>query len=112
MLRDAFCTCSRTINSCIVGAALHEAAQHRSYKHEIILMVSDLKRIDSFLQGSHSLLQLGLAHILLLSLDQPMCERVNSIVPDIGCAWSSDIAPPDMRGTTYLWNMRYRTLAR
>lgn len=75
-------------------------------------MVSDIKRIDSFLQSSHSLLQLGLAHVLLLSLDQAYCEAIAEYVPDIGCAWTSDITPPDMRGITHLWNMRYRTLAR
>ena len=96
----------------MTGQGLHEAAEKRSYKQEVILMVSDLKRVDTFLQGSHTLMQLGLAHILLLSLDQPMCERINELVPDIGCAWSSDVVPHDMWGTTYLWNLRYRTLAR
>lgn len=75
-------------------------------------MVSDMKRIDSFLQSSQSLLQLGLAHTLLLSLDQAYCEAIAEYVPDTGCAWTSDITPLDMWGITHLWNMRYRTLAR
>lgn len=75
-------------------------------------MVSDIQRIDSFLQSSQSLSQLGLEHILLLSLDEAYCNTIVDYVPDVGCAWTTDITPVDMWGITHLWNMRYRTVAR
>lgn len=60
--------CSLTSCSiCGVGGGLHRALQLRSYKHEVILMVSDIHRLDSFLQAADSLQQLGLSNILLLS---------------------------------------------
>jgi len=75
-------------------------------------MVSDDKMLDSFLQGSNSFARLGMGHILLLSYSEAMCTAINSIVPDVGCAWSSFEEPPDLQDVYYLWSFRYRTLAR
>ena len=75
-------------------------------------MVSDDKMLDSFLQGSNSFARLGMGHILLLSYSEAMCTTINSIVPDVGCAWSSFEEPPDLQDVYYLWSFRYRTLAR
>ena len=75
-------------------------------------MVSDDKMLDSFLQGANSFARLGMGHILLLSYSEAMCTAINSIVPDVGCAWSSFEEPPDLQDVYYLWSVRYRTLAR
>lgn len=75
-------------------------------------MVSDNKMLDSFLQASNSFARLGMGHILLLSYSQAMCEAINEITPDVGCAWSSVTGPPDLQDVGYLWSLRYRTLAR
>lgn len=75
-------------------------------------MVSDDKMLDSFLQASNSFARLGMGHILLLSYTEAMCTAINSIVPDVGCAWSSFEEPPDLQDVYYLWSLRYRTLAR
>ena len=75
-------------------------------------MVSDDKMLDSFLQGSNSFARLGMGHILLLSYSEAMCTAINSIVPEVGCAWSSFEEPPDLQDVYYLWSVRYRTLAR
>ena len=96
----------------IAGGGLHRALQMRSYKKEVILMVSDVYRLDSFLQAADSLRQLGLSNILLLSYSQDMCKTIAPAVPDIGCGWSSHKHPPDLQGNFYVWSLRYLTLAR
>ena len=75
-------------------------------------MVSDRHRIDGFLQGARSLQLLGLHHILLLSLTQQECERINAVVPEVGCGWTSFESPQDLSGVFEMWNLRYRTVAR
>lgn len=75
-------------------------------------MVSDLKRLDSFLQAADSLQRLGLSNILLLSHTEAMCEKISPIVPNVGCAWSSHKHPADLAGNFYVWSLRYRILAR
>ena len=94
------------------GGGLHRALHLRSYKQEIIIMVSDVQRLDSFLQAADSLQQLGLSNILLLSYSKDMCDVIASIVPDVGCAWSSHKHPADLQGNFYVWSLRYRILAR
>lgn len=96
----------------VAGQALREALQARSYKQEVIVMVSDHSRIDSFLQAANSLHSFGLGHILLLGLTKTDCEAVNKVVPDIGCAWTSFVYPHDFGALFALWSLRYRTLAR
>lgn len=75
-------------------------------------MVSDVYRLDSFLQAAGSLHQLGLSNILLLSYSQDMCKEIAPMVPDIGCGWSSHKHPADLGGRFYVWSLRYRILAR
>ena len=77
-----------------------------------MVMVSNLDRLDNFLQAVHSLQQLGLSNILLLSYSQDMCEAVLPFVPDIGCTWSSHKHPEDLQGDFHVWSMRYRIVAR
>ena len=96
----------------VAGSALREALQARSYKKEVIIMVSDLKRLDSFLQAADSLQHLGLSNVLLLSHTEAMCERISLVVSSIGCAWSSHKHPADLAGNFYVWSLRYRILAR
>ena len=79
---------------------------------EVIIMVSDLRRLDSFLQAADSLKRLGLTNILLLSHSEDMCNTIHPVVPDIGCAWSSHQHPSDLAGNFYVWSLRYRILAR
>jgi len=98
--------------SYVAGSALREALQARSYKKEVIIMVSDLNRLDSFLQAADSLQHLGLSNILLLSHSEAMCGRISPIVPSIGCTWSSHKHPTDLAGNFYVWSLRYRILAR
>ncbi|DBB03375.1 TPA: hypothetical protein ACH3X3_010747 [Trebouxia sp. C0006] len=94
------------------SSALREALQARSYKKEVIIMVSDLNRLDSFLQAAGSLQHLGLSNILLLSHSEAMCGRISPIVSSIGCTWSSHKHPTDLAGNFYVWSLRYRILAR
>lgn len=94
------------------GRQLHHALQLRSFKQEVIIMVSDVHRLDSFLQAAESLRLLGLSNILLLSHSQAMCEAIAPVVPDIGCAWSTHKHPADLQGNFYVWSLRYRILAR
>lgn len=94
------------------GGGLHRALHLRSYQQEVIIMVSDVQRLDSFLQAADSLQQLGLNNILLLSYSKDMCKVIAPIVPDIGCAWSSHKHPADLQGNFYVWSLRYRILAR
>ena len=94
------------------GGGLHRALHLRSYKQEVIIMVSDVQRLDSFLQAADSLQQLGLSNILLLSYSKDMCDVIDPIVPDIGCAWSSHKHPADLQGNFHVWSLRYRILAR
>ena len=75
-------------------------------------MVSDLNRLDSFLQAADSLESLGLSNILLLSHSEAMCAKISPIVPDVGCSWSSHKHPSDLGGNFYVWSLRYRILAR
>ena len=75
-------------------------------------MVSDLNRLDSFLQAAGSLQHLGLSNILLLSHSEAMCGRISPIVSSIGCTWSSHKHPTDLAGNFYVWSLRYRILAR
>ena len=96
----------------ITGSALREALQARSYKREVIIMVSDLKRLDSFLKAADSLQHLGLTNILLLSHSEAMCGKISPIVPSVGCAWSSHKHPADLAENFYVWSLRYRILAR
>lgn len=96
----------------IAGGGLHRALQLRSYKQEVVIMVSDVQRLDSFLQAADSLQQLGLSNILLLSYSIDMCKVIAPVVPDIGCAWSSHKHPADLQGNFYVWSLRYRILAR
>lgn len=86
--------------------------QARSFRQEVILMVSDHKRIDGFLQGARSLQLLGLDHILLLSLTQRECKIIRDAVPEVGCGWTTFKSPTDLEGVYNLWNMRYRIVAR
>lgn len=95
-----------------VGEGLHQALKMRSHKQEVMLFVSDLKRLDDFLQVVDSLQKLGLSNVLLLSYSQDMCESIIPFVPDIGCAWSSHKHPEDLQGNYYVWSLRYRVLAR
>lgn len=101
-----------TLDLNVAGSALLEALQARSYKKEVVIMVSDLKRLDSFLQAADSLQHLGLSNILLLSHTEAMCEKISLIVPSVGCAWSSHKHPADLAGNFYVWSLRYRILAR
>ncbi|KAL0053604.1 hypothetical protein WJX82_008204 [Trebouxia sp. C0006] len=94
------------------GEGLRAALQARSFRQEVILMVSDHKRIDGFLQGARSLQLLGLNHILLLSLTESECKLIRNVVPEIGCGWTTFESPEDLEGVYDLWNMRYRTVAR
>lgn len=94
------------------GGGLHRALHLRSYKQEVIIMVSDVQRLDSFLQAADSLQQLGLSNILLLSYSKDMCEVIAPTVADIGCAWSSHKHPADIQGNFYVWSLRYRILVR
>jgi len=96
----------------VAGSALREALQARSYRKEVIIMVSDLNRLDSFLQAADSLQHLGLSNILLLSHSEAMCGRISPIVPSIGCTWSSHKHPADLAGNFNVWSLRYRILAR
>ncbi len=98
--------------SYVAGSALREALQARSYKKEVIILVSDLNRLDSFLQAADSLQHLGLSNILLLSHSEAMCGRISPIVPSIGCTWSSHKHPADLAGNFNVWSLRYRILAR
>ena len=75
-------------------------------------MVSDRDRMDTFLQAANSIHALGFGHILLLGLTNADCEAINSVVPDIGCGWTSFVYPHDFGGIFALWSLRYRTLAR
>ena len=94
------------------GAGLQQALNSRSHKQEIMVFVSDLERLDNFLQAVDSLQQLGLSHVLLLSYSQETCEEIAPVVPDIGCAWSSQKHPENLEGDFYVWSLRYRTVAR
>lgn len=94
------------------GSGLHKALQSRSYKKEVIIMVSDLNRLDSFLQAADSLESLGLSNVLLLSHSEAMCAKISPKVPDVGCSWSSHKHPSDLGGNFYVWSLRYRILAR
>jgi len=94
------------------GVGLQQALQARSFKQEVVVMVSDDTMLDSFLQASNSFARLGMGHILLLSYTEAMCAAISSIIPDVGCAWSSFEEPPDLQDVFYLWSLRYRTLAR
>lgn len=94
------------------GGGLHRALQLRSYKQEVVIMVSDVQRLDSFLQAADSLQQLGLSNILLLSYSKDMCEVIAPVVLDIGCAWSSHKHPADLQRNFFVWSLRYRILAR
>ena len=96
----------------VAGGGLHRALQLRSYKQEVVIMVSDVQRLDSFLQAADSLQQLGLSNILLLSYSKDMCKVIAPVVPDIGCAWSSHKHPADLQGNFFVWSLRYRILAR
>ena len=83
------CICSQESSYVLsAGGGLRKALHLRSYRQEIIVMVSDVQRLDSFLQAADSLQQLGLSNILLLSYSQDMCETIAPILPDIGCGWS------------------------
>ena len=75
-------------------------------------MVTDVLRMDSFLQAADSLQQQGLSNILLLSHNQAMCEAITLVVPHIGCAWSTHKHPADLQGNFFVWSLRYRVLAR
>ena len=91
---------------------MQEALQARSYKKEVILMVSGPERIDSFLQAANSIHGLGFGHIMLLGLSEDDCKIVNQTVPAIGCGWTSFKTPQDLSTLFALWSLRYRTLAR
>ena len=99
-------------NVTVAGEELHRALQLRSYKQEVIIMVTDLRRLDGFLQAAGSLNQLGLDNILLLSHSKAMCNLITPVVPKIGCAWSTHQHPADLQGNFYMWSLRYRILAR
>lgn len=77
-----------------------------------MVFVSNLERLDNFLQAVDSLQQLGLSHVLLLSYSQDTCEAIAPLVPEIGCAWSSHKHAEDLQGDFYAWSLRYRTVAR
>lgn len=94
------------------GRALREALQARSYKQEVILMVSDRDRIDTFLQAANSMHRFGFGHILLLSMTESDCQAINNVVPEIGCGWTTFVYPHDFGPVYALWSLRYRTLAR
>ena len=94
------------------GEGLHQALEMRSHKQEVMIFVSDFKRLDNFLQVVDSLQKLGLNNTLLLSYSQDMCESIIPFVPDIGCAWSSHKHPEDLEGNFLVWSLRYRILAR
>ena len=94
------------------GEGLHQALKMRSHKQEVMIFVSDLERLDDFLQVVDSLQKLGLSNVLLLSQSQDMCKSIIPFVPDIGCAWSSHKHPEDLEGNFYVWSLRYGILAR
>ena len=94
------------------GEGLRAALEARSFRQEVILMVTDRNRLDGFLQGSKSLYALGLHHILLLAMTQEECELVKAVVPAVGCGWTTFKSPPDLINVYELWSLRYRTLAR
>lgn len=94
------------------GEGLKAALEARSFRQEVILMVATRNRIDGFLQGTKSLHTLGFHHILLLALTKGECELVNTIVPEVGCGWTTLESPSDLKGIFMLWLLRYRTLAR
>ena len=102
--------CSTSVTG--TGEELQRALQLRSYKQEVIIMVTDLRRLDSFLQAADSLNQLGLDNILLLSHSEAMCNLITPLVPETGCAWSTHKHPADLQGNFYVWSLRYRILAR
>ena len=106
------CTFTVSIQCLLPGEGLKAALDARSFRQEVILMVTDRKRIDGFLQGTKSLHQLGLHHILLLAISQDECALVNNVVPEVGCGWTSFKSPNDLSGVYELWSLRYRTLAR
>lgn len=94
------------------GDGLKAALNARSFRQEVILMVTDRKRIDGFLQGAKSLHLLGLHHILLLGLTEEECEGANAVVPEIGCGWTTFKTPADLQDVFELWSLRYRNVAR
>ena len=94
------------------GEGLKAALEARSFRQEVILMVTDRKRIDGFLQGTKSLYKLGFHHVLLLAMTKDECELVNTVVPEVGCGWTTFKSPSDLTDVYVLWNLRYRTLAR
>lgn len=94
------------------GDGLRQALQSRSYKQEVILMVSNIERLDSFVQAVYSLRKLGLSNILLLSYNEDTCQAIAPVVPEIGCGWSSHKHPEDLQDNYYVWMLRYRTVAR
>ena len=54
----------------------------RSYKNEVIILISEMRRLDTNLQAWYSLKSLGIGHVLFISTDPQACRAVSG-----GAAW-------------------------
>eukprot|EP00798_Chlamydomonas_sp_ICE-L_P004759 gene4759-34509_t len=100
------------------GEKFREALLARSYKKELIIMVTSSNQMLMVTQALMNLRRLGLEHVLLLSTNKKECQAVNHRLSDYGCAYDRFQLPmvgPDIGGSVGacpMWHTRWRTLAR
>ncbi|KAI8472118.1 MAG: hypothetical protein J3K34DRAFT_520008 [Monoraphidium minutum] len=69
------------------SGGLKAALAARSFRREVILMISEARRLDANLGAWYSLRALGLGHVLFVSTDAATCRAVEMLEPELGCTW-------------------------
>lgn len=94
---------------------LRKALDARSYKKEVIIITSTSDhRMLPLLLVLDNLAQLGMDHVLILSLNHDSCTSISQHAAAYGCAfYNSSLARGlGLDGAALLWHNRYRTLMR